>query len=146
MTSCISIVVGTKRPVSLVDAPADLKVRDMASGKDLEIQQVRLTGADGVIQFCPGVKYKVKKGSVLQFSSGGVTQTVKMGVKPYIGILIFETFLTVGIGTIVDLSTGATKTPKPEFLDIPAILNNTTPRTPKELKKYLLEHSRIIYR
>ncbi len=144
-SSCISILAGTRRPVSLVDAPDDLKVRDLRSGKESKIQQVRLTGAGGAIQYCPGVKYKVKKGTVLEFSSGNLKQTVTMGVKPYIGALIFETFLTLGIGTIVDLSTGANKTPKPEFLDVPAILNNQTPRTTDQLKGYLLAHSKIIY-
>ncbi|HEY0058286.1 MAG TPA: hypothetical protein VGB56_04070 [Flavisolibacter sp.] len=146
MTSCVTLSAGSKRPLSLVDAPADLKVRDVTSGKDLEIKQVRLNGARGVIQYCPGVKYKVRKGSILEFTSENQTRTVEMGRKSYVGILIFESIFTLGIGTIVDLATGATKTPRPEFLDIPAILEDRTPRTTNELKIYLYKNSTISWR
>jgi len=133
-------ILGLKKPIVLVDAPANTIVsRD---GEILEIQDVtafrdeQSSGNTNNVTLYkhPGVKIKLKKNVELEFQSGKTIGKTKIKTKPAIGMLIGEAFFTLGIGTIVDLLTGAYWVTKNRFIDVPAVLENKEPRPEKELK------------
>ena len=138
-TSCLTIP-GLKKPILLVDAPKNTTV--IHNGEIVEVEDVtafREERTQGNIKHVtlykyPGVKIKLKKNTELDLKSGDKKGTIKIKTKPAIGLLIFEGIFTFGIGTIVDLATGAFWVTKNRYVDVPAVLDNKTPREERELK------------
>lgn len=135
MQSCLLINKGGKDTLVLVDAPSNVKVS--VNNKNLEVKNVfAFSEKNGNIETnynYTGVKFKLKKNSKLQISSGDVSKTTTIKHRTAIGMLIFESILTVGIGTIVDLTTGCHRQPKERYVDVPAYLNGSKPRSQKDL-------------
>ena len=144
LTGC-GTVISLKKPIFLVDAPADLTVEK--DGEQLNIANYTFGSSSDVhgafhdvtAYQTTGVKCKLKKSLTLDLKSGDKKGSVDIARKPAIGGLILEGIFTFGIGTIVDLITGGGYKPDPQFVDVPAVLNNKDPRTKKEMKKALYE-------
>lgn len=124
--SCALMIHGTKATLGLHNAPKDLEVTNVNTGEKLPIHILSVgaskSGGVTTIYKGPGVKVKATKDLTLQFKSGNVTKTKVFGYKHNIGFLIIEGFLTLGIGTIVDLATGANREVKPTNIDVPTLL------------------------
>ena len=138
LPSCATIMSGTKKNLILVDLPKDLSVKN--GTEELEIKDYSAASSPGggnttVVYKYPGVRLKLKSGTALTLKSGDKTSKVPVKARYAIGGLIFEAFYTLGVGTIVDIVTGAAKVPKERYIDVPAALNKTKPRQQKELKR-----------
>lgn len=83
----------------------------------------------------PGVKIKLKKNTQLDFKYGKSEGSTKIKTRPAIGILILEGVLTLGIGTGIDLITGAYWVTENRFIDVPAVLDKKTPRNRRTLMR-----------
>ena len=138
-TSCLTMQ-GVKKPIVLVDAPKNTTVNYNGEIVDVEdvtaFREERTSGntKNVTLYKYPGVKIKLKKNTELDLKSGDKKGTVKIKTKPAIGLLIFEGLFTFGIGTVVDIATGAFWVTKNRYVDVPAVLDNKTPREEKELK------------
>jgi hypothetical protein len=132
---------GTKKNVILVELPKDLEVKK--GSEVLEIKDRRAASANNgnghsTLYMYPGVRVKLTNDLSLKLISGGQTASVPVMYNYMIGGLIFETFYTLGVGTIIDLVTGAAKKPKLRYIDVPAAFNKTKPRSQKELKRVVM--------
>ena len=136
---------GLRKAIYLVDAPKDLVVE-----KDGEAVQIRNLAFDvssntrGTVMTSSqnaGIKIKVKQPVTLDLKTPDKKGSVDIVGKPWITELVLEGLFTFGIGTVVDLLTGGAKKPVPEYIDVPAILNNTEPRTKKELRRAMYQGS-----
>jgi hypothetical protein len=141
MQSCLLINKGGKDTLVLVDAPSNVKVS--VNNKNLEVKNVyAFSEKNGNIEMnyhYTGVKFKLKKNSKLQISSNDIVKTTTIKHRTAIGILIFESILTVGIGTIVDLATGCHRQPKERYIDVPAYLSGNKARSQNELMGVIRE-------
>lgn len=146
--SCVTIISGTKKNIFLVDLPKDLAVT--LDGQPLEIKNQRVGTVDrGGIRTSysyPGVRVKLKKNMVLKMSSGD--KTAAFPLKPVVRAgdltvaILLDVFFGMGVGLIVDIASGAIKTAKERFVDVPALLEKRTPRSQKEMDNYLIEIGR----
>ena len=150
MTSCGTLFY-PKKYYGLVDAPADLKITNVKTGKDVPIkkyQMVRIhtsfNSNNETIIYGLGAHMKAKKNTVLALTSGGVTKTVKVSAKAgFPGIaMLYGDFMFCGVPMIVDLLTGDYRFPRPLYIDVPAVLADKPQRTDKELKDYIISHSK----
>ncbi len=133
-TSCMTIQ--GKKHIVLVEAPKNVNVNyngEMVLTEDVTAFREEMGNTKTLYKY-EGVKIKAKRTNVLDFQSGDKKGTVTLKGKPAIGLLIFEGFFTFGIGTIVDLVTGSFWKINNRFVDVPAALDNKTPRTSRELK------------
>ncbi len=145
-----------KRPIFLIDAPTDLKVKRNGKYIDVKYETAEVVkdfagpsspSGGRTIYKHQCVLFKTKRRNVLELEHGG--KTVKVNVKGTltkgIFVMLLETPFTLGIGTIVDLATTSYYVPKPKYLDVYAAFNGTTPRTKKELYKVMLRNSEQFY-
>jgi len=151
LTSCgtlISSFHGFKEQTTLLNAPADLKIKDVKSGVEIPITEVafecRSTDHGATIVRGPGIRMKVKKDRDLEFTSSGITQTFTTRSKPQIGMLIVEGIFSLGAFTAIDLITGRNKYPDPDIIDVAAILANKPQRERKDLINELIANSHPI--
>ncbi len=134
---------GLRKPIFLVDAPKDLVVEK--DGEAVKIQNLTFNmssntrGTEMTAFQYQGVRIKVKHPVTLDLKTADKKGSVDIVGKPAIGALILEGLFTFGIATAVDLLTGGGKKPVPQYIDVPAILNNTEPRTRKEMRKAMFE-------
>ena len=141
-SSCLTLS-GLKKPMVLVDAPNNTNVD--FNGEDVIVEDVtafRDEHTQGntnhvTLYKYPGVKVKLKKASDFTFKSGNKQGTFSVKTHPAIGLLIVEGIFTAGIGTIIDLATGAFWVTNNRFIDVDASLNHKTPRSNKDLKRYV---------
>lgn len=137
--SCLTIQ-GVKKPIVLVDAPKNTSVNyngEIVDVEDVTAFREEMTSGNTknvTLYKYPGVKIKLKKNTELDLKSDNKKGTVKIKTKPAIGLLVFEGLFTFGIGTIVDLATGSFWVTKNRYVDVPAVLDNKTPREQKALK------------
>jgi hypothetical protein len=141
LSSCATLMSYTKKDLILVDSPPNLEVRN--NNQLLEIKSRRAasvgSGDYNEIYMYSGVRVRLKSGLILDFKLGEKVVSVPVKYRMATGILVFETFLTFGVGTMVDLITGAAKMPKKRFIDVPALFNNTAPRSQQELRNYCIK-------
>lgn len=135
-----------RKRLAVIDAPADLTIKDLRTGKLIEIKmkvsRSEQTGYNTVTAYkTPSINLKVKKGTILELESQGIKKTVELKTKPNIGVLIFEGIFSLGAFAIIDLAFGANKSYKPQHLDVPAILSGKPQRTEKEINQYIRENS-----
>ncbi len=143
-SSCYTLNYGGKKPFFIVDAPRDLLVTANDEAMNIDnytaFRSEQNTGGNTktvTYYKYPGFLLKLKKQNKLVFGSGGKTKTVGRVGTPAIVALVFEGLFTFGIGAIIDIATGSYRYSKERFIDVPAIFNGSTPRTQKELKKYV---------
>ena len=136
---------GLRKSIYLVDAPKDLvvekdgeavKIRSLAFDVSSNTRGTVMTSSEN-----EGIKIKVKDPVTLDLKTAGKKGSVDIVGKQWITELVVEGLFTFGIGTVVDLLTGGAKRPDPAYIDVPAILNNTEPRTKKELRKAMYQSS-----
>ena len=138
LQSCATIIGGTKKNIFLIDLPNDLAVTK--NKESLEVKQ-QLVGSSSsgntrTRYMYPGVRMKMKKGIKLELKSGSKTVSVPVKSVVKTGDVIMSVIFnipTFEIGLIVDILSGALKTPKERFIDVPAVLEKRTPRSQKEL-------------
>lgn len=129
------------RKVFLVEAPSDLTVS--LNGAPVEIVQVISAsgGSDHNVSYYPGLDQKFKKMNSIELTSGKQTSVVKLQTKAQVGLLLVELLVPpFGIATIIDLITGGHRKPEPRYIDVPAYLAKTKPRSQKELHKIILKN------
>lgn len=143
-TSCLTIQ-GIKKPIVLVDSKTNCKVSYQGESVDVEdVTAFREEMTQGntkhvTLYKYPGVKIKLRKNTEIEIKEGDKSNKVKIKTKPAIGLLIFEGIFTCGIGTIIDLASGAFWVTKNRYIDVPAVLDNKTQREQKELKNKVKE-------
>jgi hypothetical protein len=138
-TSCLTLA-KSRGNLVLVDAPKDITVS--VNGTVQEVTKVtafvdsRTVGNVTTKTYYkyPGVKdFKIRKTMKVDIKHENRTVNVPVKTKRAVGLLILEGVLTFGIATLVDLATGNSWVIKNRFIDVPATLNKTTPRSNKEL-------------
>lgn len=143
-SSCLTLS-GLKKPLVLVDVPNDadveyngegVRVEDVTAFRD---EQTQGNTNHVTLYKYPGVKVKLKKHSEINIRVGKQQGSYTIKTHPAIGILIIEGIFTAGIGTIVDLATGAYWVTGHRFIDVEATVNHKTPRSDKELKRRVRE-------
>lgn len=139
MTSCYTISRGGKKPLFVVDAPLGLTVK--ANHKYMtvsnEIAFSETFGNSKTYYYYPGFLIKMRRHNNIQLQSKDKDTIINVKGTPGIGMLILETVFTFGIGTIIDISTNSFYFPKDRYIDVPAYLNGTKPRSQKELRRYV---------
>lgn len=140
-SGCLLMMGGTKKPIVFVDAPENTVYK--LNGEVLKLEDVtafsEYQGNNTTIKYkYPGVKIKMTKKPVIKIESGDQKGSAKIKTRPAIGMLVFEALITWGIGTVVDLATGAYMYTNHRLIDVPAVLNGNAPRSQKELKKKLM--------
>jgi hypothetical protein len=143
-SSCMTIM-GYKKPIFLGELPSDTRLyyKDkQVKIKNLTIQKSKTGTSGGSVQHYihfkhPGAKLKLTKHSTITLTSGSKSAEVQIKTKPAIGFLIITGIFTLGISPIVDLCTNSIWYTKEKLIDVPAYLNNTQPRTQKELRKVM---------
>ncbi|MDI9364656.1 MAG: hypothetical protein QM541_06875 [Flavobacterium sp.] len=135
-----------RKRLAVIDAPADLKIKNLKTGKLIEIKmkvsRSEQTGYNVVTAYkTPSINLKVKKGTILELESQGIKKTVELKAKPNIGMLVLEGIFSLGTFAIIDLAFGANKSYKPQHLDVPAILSGKPQRSEKEINQYIRENS-----
>jgi hypothetical protein len=150
-SSCMFVGHFGKRPLYLVGAPDDIQVKH--NGKKVDVTEETMATlitrreVNGVRERTryrhPAVLVKVRRKNKFEFTKGGKTAKMELKGKPGKGIvfLVLETPITLGIGTIVDLSTVSFFYPATKYIDVTAAFNNTSPKGKKELYKKALENS-----
>ena len=142
---------GIKKPVALIDAPADLVIKNHDTGEVVKID----TGIVGytsktiigsnvttITNFVGRrIKFKPKKSITLDLTSHNVTKTVKIGRKIEFALLIFEGVFTLGTFTAIDLLTGGYKTHNPPYIDVKAVFEDREQRSYKEIMRYMKSYS-----
>ena len=146
LTSCGTLF-GLKTPVALVGAPEDVTVKNVNTGEELKVKNMVATGTTSrnseTDYITPGVRFKPRKGTILEISSKSLnqTKTFEVGTQTeYLG-LILEGVFTFGTFTLIDIATGATKKNKPRLIDCNALFNDKPQPTQKEIKQYIISHS-----
>ena len=140
---------GVKQPIVLVDAPkkttvsydgATVPITNVTAFTSTELRGFGTSYATQETSYYKytGVKIKLKKDTRLGLKDSDNTGTVKIETKPAIGMLVVEGILTLGIGTAIDLITGAHWVTKDRFVDVPAVLEKKTPRNRRALEKRVL--------
>lgn len=139
MSSCYTINNQGRKPFFMVDAPVDLKV--IANNEERELtSQIAISESMGntkTYYYYPGFLLKFKRKNNIELHSNGKVTTVNIKGKPGVGMLIFESIFTLGIGTIIDIATNSFYFPKERFFDVPAYINGTKPRSHRELRRYI---------
>lgn len=148
-TSCATMF-GVKKTISIVDAPSNVQIKNVATGEIIPITTelvasvggVSSTGTsfDGGQRFGPAIRVKIKKGLAFEISVKDTTKTVEIGKKDKIGFLIAEGIPTLGTFALVDIITGANKHPNPNFIDVKSLLANKPQRDKFEIWKYIWDN------
>jgi hypothetical protein len=150
LTGCASILIGKQKSVVFIDAPSDLKVTNLKTGEKLNVQMVDAGGkrsavANSVTYYsAPGVKFQPRKGTVLQLEIGNKMKTITINTKPMLGTLILEGFISFGLFAAIDIIAGGATKHSPGWVDVAAVLSGNIPRSEKELKIYMMEHSHVV--
>ncbi len=147
-SSCGTILQGTKKPLVLVDAPADMVVVNKNTGDTLVVQSVQYAGKRSSVQntatyyYAPGVRFKASKDSHLELIVGGGSAHIQVGKKNMVGVLIADIGFSWGLFAIIDLATGGVKRHRPRYVDVPAAFAGTPWRSEAELLNYLVTNSK----
>jgi hypothetical protein len=144
-SSCATLLAPKNSQVVLYDSPTDLEVTE--NGSRIRIERVMAdaktrTNYEGTVTktteyYTNGVKLDRTKKHTLQLKSNDKTVTLELKPRMSGGWLIVDLFTTGPIGIIIDASTKKWKVFKSKNVDVPALLNGTTPRSSKKLKKDL---------
>ena len=136
-SSCMTFMMGVRKPIVMDDATRDLVVT--SNGDTYKMKNVTAFSSSGgnttTIYKYPGVNMNTRNHTQLELQYGNQTATVPIVNKHGIGWLVVEGIFTLGIATAIDLATGANCRPTEMFIDVPAYLDHTTPRSHKELTK-----------
>ncbi|MEO0312119.1 MAG: hypothetical protein RIQ89_1776 [Bacteroidota bacterium] len=147
LQGCLSIMVGTQRPLALLDVPENMVVKNKTTGETLPLKMVEWGARSSATQstttyyLTRGVLTKAKKGTVIELSADGKTVEYTPKLKSMTGTLIIEGFVSFGIFAFIDMITGASRKFEPNIVDVPATLNNTTPRSLEEMRNVLYSRS-----
>lgn len=138
-SSCATLFSGNTTPVVLVDRPSGLKMSE--NGQNLQIQKVtaKVSGnADGgtTTYFASGVELdKKEKFHTLMLESNGKSGSVEIKLGAGGNWIVLNMFTGGIIGWGVDASTKKWRVAKNRFIDVPAVLDGTTPRSQGKLKR-----------
>ena len=139
LSSCASILSSKKTEVVLVNPPEDLKVTE--NGESLAIQQVqaqaKAKGTDvTVIYYASGVYVSKKvKNHILVLESAGKKGQIELKSKVSGGVVFLDIIFTGGLGCFVDGATKKWRKIKSNHVDVKAVLDGTTPRSQRALRK-----------
>jgi hypothetical protein len=141
LTGCATLFTGATTPVVLIDHPSDLRVVT-SEGESLPIEQVE-ADIQSAYKFTawyyyPGVEVdKQMKTHELTLSSSDGTATTNILLKPS-GYMILGNLFTSGIiGLVVDARSKKWHVADNKYVDVPAVLNGTEPRSQRELRNYM---------
>ena len=150
LTSCATITGGITKPISLVDAPKDIEIRNLKTGKIIPITTELAASRGGVSssgasfsggqRFGPAIRLKIKKGMSFEIRTKDTVKIVEIGHKNKIGFLIAEGIPTLGTFALVDILTGANKHPNPDYIDVKSVLANKPQRGNIEIWNYIWEN------
>jgi S-adenosylmethionine:tRNA-ribosyltransferase-isomerase (queuine synthetase) len=144
LTSC-GVLTGIRKPIAIIDAPADLEIKNAATGEIIPITMA-ITAAtsqgNSITNYkTPAIKTKLKNGMILELKSNGVVKTFQIDKKNSIGLLIVEGLFTLGSFALIDIVTGANKMPKPPYIDVSSLFANKPQRTNNQIRTYIVENS-----
>jgi len=143
LTGCATLFTGSTTPVVLIDQPRDLRVKN-ADGDVLTTERVMADGTAGYNSttqyFASGVMVdKQVKSHTLTLESSEGTATTNILLKPSNLMILLNVASSGIVGIGVDAYTKKWRVADNKYVDVPALLNGTEPRSQNELKKYLRE-------
>lgn len=142
LSNCGLMISGAQKRIAIIDAPRDLEIKDLRTGKNLPItiDQIGTQSTSrntATIYYGPAIKMKLRKVNKLELKSNGITKVVEIRKRNRYGLLLFETVMTFGVFTTIDLATGGNETPNPKYIDVQNVLDDKPQRTKKEIQKYI---------